>query len=183
MTGLSWIGGVDAFYNPVTTWNGSMTSYYLRKFQDIEVNSPGIRTTTPWRFIRYAEILLIYAEACIELGEYNEGRKYINMIRTRAGLPDVDASDNELREALRHERRIELMFEEHRFFDMRRWMIAPEILVDAYGLDIRYFYGEDKPIYEIVHVQDREWEDQFYFLPIKTDELNRNDLLIQNPLY
>lgn len=179
----TWLGGLDALNNPVTTWNGTYTSYYLRKFQDISVDAPKVRTTTPWRFIRYAEILLSYAEACAELGEYNEARKYINIIRKRAGLPDVVAIDNELLEKARHERKIELMFEDQRFFDIRRWMIAPEVIVDAYGLDIRYHYGEEKPTYEIIHVQERDWKDRFYFFPIKLDEMNRNELLIQNPLY
>lgn len=179
----SWIGGVDALDNPVTTWNGTYTSYYLRKFQDISVDAPKVLTTTPWRFIRYAEILLSYAEACDELGEYDEARTYINRIRKRAGLPEVNAGDGELREKLRHERKIELMFEDQRFFDIRRWMIAPQVMVDAYGLDIRYHYDQDKPTYEIIHVQERDWKDRFYFFPIKLDEMNRNNLLIQNPLY
>ncbi|MCG6187994.1 RagB/SusD family nutrient uptake outer membrane protein [Maribellus maritimus] len=179
----TWVGGLDALSNPVTTWNGTYTSYYLRKFQNISVDAPKVVTTTPWRFIRYAEILLSYAEACVELEEYGEARKYINIIRKRAGLPEVDASDNELRDKLRHERKIELMFEDQRFFDIRRWMIAPEVIVDAYGLDIKYFYGDDKPSYEIIHVQERDWKDRFYFFPIKLDEMNRNELLIQNPLY
>jgi starch-binding outer membrane protein, SusD/RagB family len=179
----TWLGGLDALNNPVTTWNGTYTSYYLRKFQDISVDGPKVLTTTPWRFIRYAEVLLSYAEACIELQEYAEGRKYINIIRKRAGLPPVVATDSELRAKLRHERKIELMFEDHRFFDIRRWMIAPQVIVDAYGLDIRYYLGQSKPTYTIIHVQEREWKDRFYFFPIKLDEMNRNDLLIQNPLY
>jgi hypothetical protein len=179
----TWLGGLDALNNPVTGWNGTFTSYYLRKFQDISVDGPKELTTTPWPFIRYAEILLSYAEACVELSEYNEARNYINMIRKRAGLPDVKGSDAELRDKVRHERKIELLFEDQRFFDIRRWMIAPKVIVDAYGLDIRYHYGQSKPTYNIIHVQERDWKDRFYFFPIKLDEMNRNSLLIQNPLY
>jgi hypothetical protein len=179
----SWLGGLDALNNPVTTWNGTFTSYYLRKFQDKSVDSPKERTTTPWHFIRYAEILLSYAEACIELGEYDEAKTYINRIRTRAGLPDVTGGNSELRDKLRHERKIELLFEDQRFFDIRRWMIAPQVIVDAYGLDIRYRYGQAKPDYNIIHVQERDWKDRFYFFPIRLDEMNRNQALIQNPLY
>ncbi|MDR1896802.1 MAG: RagB/SusD family nutrient uptake outer membrane protein [Prevotellaceae bacterium] len=179
----SWLGGLDALNNPVTTWNGTFTSYYLRKFQDISVNSPQERTTTPWQFIRYAEVLLGYAEACIELGEYGEARQYINIIRRRAGLPDVTGSDAELREKLRHERKIELCFEDQRFFDIRRWMIAPQVIVNAHGLDIRYYHGQENPTYKIIPVQERDWKNRFYFFPIKLDEMNRNQLLIQNPLY
>lgn len=179
----TWIGGLDALDNPVTSWNGTYTSYYLRKFQDISVDGPKVLTTTPWRFIRYAEILLSYAEACVESGDYSEGRKYLNIVRKRAGLPEAVATDNQLLEKVRHERKIELLFEDQRFFDIRRWMIAPEVIVDAYGLDIKYYYNKEKPTYEIIHVQDRDWKDRFYFFPIKLVEMNRNNLLIQNPLY
>lgn len=179
----SWLGGLDSYNNPVTSWNGTFTSYYLRKFQDISVDAPKELTTTPWRFIRYAEILLSYAEACIETGDYKEGRQYINKIRKRAGLPPINCSDSQLIDKLRHERKIELTFEDQRFFDIRRWMIAPKVIVDAYGLDIKYYQNKVKPIYEIIHVQDRDWKDRFYFFPIKLDEMNRNKLLIQNPLY
>jgi hypothetical protein len=179
----SWLGGLDAFNSPVTTWNGTFTSYYLRKFQDIAVDGPKDLTTTPWHFIRYAEILLSYAEASIELGDYDEARTYINKIRTRAGMPDVTGTNDELREKLRHERKIELLFEDQRFFDIRRWMIAPQVIVDAYGLDIRYPLGQSRPDYNIIHVQERDWKDRFYFFPIKLDEMNRNQALIQNPLY
>ncbi|MDR0348918.1 MAG: RagB/SusD family nutrient uptake outer membrane protein [Tannerella sp.] len=179
----SWVAGVDAYNSPVVSWNGTFTSYYLRKFQDISIDGPKVRTTVPWRFIRYAEILLSYAEACVETGDYTEARKYINSIRKRAGLPDVVATDHELREKVRHERKIELMFEDQRFFDIRRWMIAPQVIVDAYGLEIKYHHNQNKPAYNIIFVQDRDWKDRFYFFPIKLDEMNRNNLLIQNPLY
>jgi starch-binding outer membrane protein, SusD/RagB family len=179
----SWVGGLDGFKNPVVAWEGTNTSYYLRKFQDITVNAPSERTIVPWRYFRYSEILLSYAEACIELHEYNDARQYINMIRKRAGLPYLNVGDDELRDALRHERKIELMFEDHRFWDIRRWMIAPEVITDAYGLDIKYYYGEDNPTYDIIWVQERSWDNCFYFFPIKLAEINRNDLLIQNPLY
>ncbi|MDR1601832.1 MAG: RagB/SusD family nutrient uptake outer membrane protein [Tannerella sp.] len=179
----SFLGGLDAYDNPVTTWNGTFTSYYLRKFQDIAIDSPKELTTTPWHFIRYAEILLSYAEACIELGEYDEARTYINIIRTRAGMPNAKGSDAELRDILRHERKIELLFEDQRFFDIRRWMIAPQVIVDAYGLKIQYRLGQTRPEYNIIHVQERDWKDRFYFFPIKLDEMNRNSALIQNPLY
>jgi hypothetical protein len=179
----TWVSGLDAFNSPVVTWNGTATSYYLRKFQDITVDAPKEVSTCPWPFIRYAEILLSYAEACVELSEFGEARTYINMIRKRAGLPEVKGSDAELREKVRHERKIELLFEDQRFFDIRRWMIAPQVIVEAFGVEVRYHYGAGKPTYSIVHVQDRDWKDRFYFFPIKLDEMNRNQALIQNPLY
>lgn len=179
----SWAGGLDSRDTPVTTWNGTYTGYYLRKFQDIKVNAPLEISPVPWRFIRYAEVLLSYAEASMELGQEDEARRSVNLIRKRAGLPDITTSGEALRQSIRHERKIELMFEDQRFFDIRRWMIAPQVITDGYGLDIRYAKGKTKPSYTIIHVQDREWKDRFYFMPIKLDEMNKNNLLVQNPLY
>jgi starch-binding outer membrane protein, SusD/RagB family len=179
----SWVDGLDAKNSPVSTWTGTYTGYYLRKFQDITIDAPKEISPVPWQFIRYGEILLSYAEACVELGEDNEANKYLNMIRKRAGLPDINKSADELRESIRHERKIELMFEDKRFFDIRRWMIAPEVTSDVYGVDIRYALNEDKPTHDLIKVSEREWKDRFYFLPIKIEEMNRNELLIQNPLY
>ncbi|MDO6807710.1 RagB/SusD family nutrient uptake outer membrane protein [Zobellia galactanivorans] len=179
----TWVGGLDSFDTPVTTWSGTHTGYYFRKFHDISIEAPKVRTTTPWRFIRYAEILLNYAEACAELGEYGEARTYTNMLRKRVGMPDLTQADADLVDAVRHERKIELMGEDQRFFDIRRWMIAPEVMQNAFGVDIKYHLNEERPRYNIIQVQEREWKDRFYFFPIKLEELNKNELLIQNPLY
>ena len=62
-------------------------------------------------------------------------------------------------------------------------MIAPQAIVNAQGIDIRYHLNADKPIYNVIEVQSREWKDQSYLMPIKLDEINKNNLLIQNPLY
>lgn len=98
-------------------------------------------------------------------------------------MPDIKTTGNELRQSIRHERRVELAFEDQRYFDIRRWMIAPQVIVDAEGIDIRYHLGKDKPVYSIIKIQDREWKDWSYLMPIQLDEMNRNNLLIQNPLY
>lgn len=126
-----------------------------------------------------------YAEACLELGEEEEAVKYINLIRTRAGMPDVPSGEKgeALRNRYRNERKIELAYEQHRYFDIRRWMIAPEVIENAQGIDIRYSYGSGKPTYSIIEVQDREWKNKSYFLPILLDEMQKNELLIQNPEY
>ncbi len=106
------------------------------------------------------------------------------MIRKRAGLPNITSSGATLKESVRHERRIELMYEDQRFFDIRRWMIAPQLLsTNAKGIDIRYAFGQTKPTYIINDVRTRAWDNKSYFMPIMLDEMNRNKLLIQNPLY
>ena len=137
----------------------------------------------PWQYFRYAEILLNYAEACIELGLEDEAKTYLNMIRDRAGMPDITSTGQQLIDDYRNERRIELVFEQHRYFDVRRWMIAPtELSEDATGIVI-----EDPlsgPVeYSRNVVQARDWQDKMYWLPITLDEINRNKNLVQNPLY
>lgn len=183
------IPGLDTRQSPIEDWNGTPTGYYLAKFMDPNVNGQFSWQENPWRFIRYTEVLLNYAEACLGLGQEEEARTYINMIRKRAGLPAISASGQALTAAYRHERRIELAYETHRFFDVRRWMIAPQAYTDAQGIDILYKLNPDKttsttPVYQVIpSVTKRAWLDRFYFLPIKLDEMNRNNTLIQNPLY
>ena len=88
----------------------------------------------------------------------------------------------------RNERRIELAFEDHRYFDVRRWMIAPTAYEDAQGVSIRYKIDDAGnviagPTYTVITAQDRDWNPRFYLFPIKLDEMNRNNKLVQNPLY
>src|SRR5690606_9700353 len=97
----------------------------------------------------------------------------------------------QLREEYRAERRVEMAFEEQRYFDVRRWMIAPDVLnKPAYGIEIR-LQGDSRTDrstwrnyeYKVVQIQDRRWDDKLYFQPIPFDEIQRNSLLTQNPGY
>jgi starch-binding outer membrane protein, SusD/RagB family len=182
------VAGLDTRGGPIENWNGTYTGYYLRKFLDPELDAQFQVQESPWRFIRYTEVLLNYAEAAQALGFEVEARDVINDIRARVNMPPIADSGTALRDKIRHERRIELAFEDHRFFDIRRWMIAPDVITDAGGVDIRYGLLPDKttskqPTYELISVQDRQWLDKVYFLPIPLAELNRNNALVQNPLY
>ena len=182
-----WTPGVDTRDGPIEDWNGGYSGYYLRKFVDPSVvheyAAAGGNQEAPWHFFRYGEILLNYAEACIELGQDGEAKTYLNMLRDRAGMPDITESGAALLERYRNERRIELVFEQHRYFDIRRWMIAPQAMGrNANGIVITdplagpVQYSKNK-------IQDRAWNDKMYFLPIILDEINRNTELIQNPFY
>jgi len=182
------IAGLDTRKSSVENWNGTYTGYYLRKYIDPTVDAQYFRQEVPWRFFRYTEVLLNYAEACLGLGQEEEARTYINMIRRRAGMPETNEGGQDLVDRYRNERRVELAFEDARFFDIRRWMIAPEVYTDAEGVDVRYKLNADKitavkPTFTIITVQEREWNDRAYFLPIRLDEINRNNMLVQNPLY
>lgn len=188
------IFGLDTRSGGIEEWNGSYTGYYMRKFADpakdltyIEGGGGGYQGI-PYRFFRYAEILLNYAEACIELGEEAEARLYINMVRKRVGQPDITESGNDLIDRYRNERRIELCFEEHRIHDVRRWVIGPEAYHPVLRANVRYELLPDQTTATtptITHevFQVRSWLDKAYFMPIDRDETNKNSLLIQNPGY
>lgn len=186
--------GIDTRDGSVENWNGSYTGYYLRKFIDQNVaHSTTIKQEVPWIFFRYAEILLNYAEASIELGDYADARWALNKIRHRAGMPEYDSSvsGKELMEQYRYERHIELAFEGHWFFDVRRWMVPGKYFDEPiHGIDI-YVKGirSDRSTYHDYRyevekkVQRRKWKDKMYFAPIPFEEMNRNKNLVQNPLY
>ncbi len=183
------VPGIDSRNSPVEPWNSGQTLYLSRKFLDPAVPpSPSSRQDVPWRHIRYAEVLLNYAEACIELGQDEEARTYINMIRTRAGIPGVTESGAALRARYRNERRIELMYEDQRFFDVRRWAIGPEGYGPTFKANVLYKLLPDNttsPVPTITHsvLETRAWLDKAYFFPILRSEMNKNDKLIQNPGY
>ena len=182
--------GLDTKKSPIEDWNGTSTGYYLKKFIDPNVDAQYFKQEIPWRFMRYTEVILNYAEACIALGQETEAKTYLNMIRKRAGMPDVPASETglDLLNRYRNERRIELAYEEQRYFDVRRWMIAPQVYTNAKAVNILYKLLPDNttsatPTYSLSTVQQRSWKNSHYYLPIKLDEINKNKNLIQNPLY
>ncbi|MDX2284785.1 MAG: RagB/SusD family nutrient uptake outer membrane protein [Bacteroidia bacterium] len=198
------INGIDTRESPIENWNGSRTHYYTRKFIDPDPALPDNQSNTqiiPWPFIRYTEMVLNYVEACIELGEEAEARNWLNKIRFRAGMPAINDAGNDLRERYRNERRIELAYEEHRYHDARRWMIAPTTLgrgIKSIDIQARlkpgqtphvpYRYDPSKYDYTYAPVnntenENRTWNDKMYYRPISRDEINRNDLLVQNPGY
>jgi hypothetical protein len=192
--------GLDTRSGPIEDWNGGKTGYYLRKWVDPTLDPQYVKQTVPFKHLRYGEMLLNYAEACIELGEDGEAITYINMIRTRAGQPDLPAlTGDALRQAYRHERRIELAFEDHRFWDVRRWIIGEAAYHQTSAVDVRYSTTETTvPAYRkadgstwsapVFSKRDtpgdaRAWDDKCYFFPIMRDEMNKNTQLIQNPGY
>jgi len=155
--------------------------YILRKFMpDLDQTiSWNINSTIPWPRFRLAEIYLNYAEAMFELGNEVVCREYMNKIRARVEMPDIPATvtGDELRQRLYNERRVEFAFEQHRYFDVRRWKIAN--------------VTENRPIYGILITKDVQtgvktytprllldrtglWNDKYYLLPIYSDEIRRN---------
>jgi len=112
--------------------------------------------------------------------------KYVNLIRDRAGLlglpPGLSQSD--MRERIRHERRIELAFETHRYFDAHRWKIAEKIdNANIYGLDVLTdgYNISSNAFYVRKVVEKRVFEKKHYLWPIQQRELEKNKNLVQNP--
>lgn len=195
--------GLDTRKSSVEDWNGSYTGYYVRKFTD---PSPAIVDQNtwqqvPWPFFRYTEAVLNYVEACIELGQDAEARTWLNKVRFRSGMPAITVSGDALRQAYRNERRIEMAFEEQRYHDARRWMIASSTLGQKVEIILVTgtlkagksvtLYKYDPANYDYKYTvalmdpgkENRTWADKMYFLPIHRDEMNRNTKLVQNPGY
>jgi starch-binding outer membrane protein, SusD/RagB family len=197
------LGGLDTRQSSIENWNGSWTGYYVRKFTDPDPNivDNTTRQTIPWPFFRYTEAVLNYVEACIELGEDAEARNWLNQIRFRVGMPAITESGAALKERYRNERRIEMAYEDQRYHDARRWMIAPATqgrkvkYIDIVGNlkpgatpNTPYRYDPTKYDYtytpiEVNSLENRKWDDKAYFRPIPNDEMNTNPKLIQNPGY
>ena len=138
--------------------------------------------TQHWVYMRVAEVHLNYAEALIESGSnLGAAKASIDAVRQRSEMPVITiGNQTEMRTKVRHERRIELAFEEHRFWDVRRWGIAgnPEVL-NIYRMDMDTngnFLG--KKIWET-----RTWLDSHYLMPIPQSEMDKNKNLTQNAGY
>ncbi|WP_210416894.1 RagB/SusD family nutrient uptake outer membrane protein [Echinicola soli] len=195
--------GLDTRNSSIEDWNGSYTGYYIRKFTDPDpaIVDQNTWQEIPWPFLRYTEAVLNYVEACIELGQEEEARTWLNRIRYRVGMPAINDSGEALMERYRNERRVEMAYEEQRYHDCRRWMIADETLGrKANGINIvgefksgqsLELYRYDPEIYDYSYQvtpidpgkENRQWLDKMYFLPIHQNEMNRNAKLVQNPGY
>ncbi|HIX04412.1 MAG TPA: RagB/SusD family nutrient uptake outer membrane protein, partial [Candidatus Odoribacter faecigallinarum] len=120
-----------------------------------------------------------------------EIRHYFNLVRFRAGLPGMtaqEASDyNTVRDMIRRERQIELAWEGHRYFDVRRWEIANvEENEPIYGVDINQSENNPEAFYQKVVVREAEYTYKSFvrrqnFWPIPNDEIIRNPNLVQSP--
>lgn len=174
------------------TRNFSKTGYLTKKGVGIDYSTRNGLINYPWPLIRLAELYLNAAEAAIEVGELEKGINYLNEVRRRAGIPDVEDSwrgvatlnQEKLREIVHQERCIELFFESHRRWDLNRWLESEAAMNhNPHGLNI---YGEDDESFsQPVEVSVR-WgftSPANYLLPIESRELNMNSRLVQNPGY
>lgn len=189
-SGKTETSGIDSENSSVENWNFSKTHYAMRKFIDESTNIVNQRSAQPWIYSRLGGVYLDYAEAKFQLGDEATAREYINKIRERARggnpntLPDITATGNALLEKLRHERKIELAFEDHRYFDVRRWKIADVTEKEpAIKIDITKDDQTGKKTYRMDVLQVRNFLPQHYLFPIPRSEIQKNPLLEQNPNY
>ena len=182
-------GGFDS-KDGASNWNTSKTGYYQRKWMDDNnpIDNPwNVAGLQPWPYMRYAEVLLNYAEAQNEAGGPDQSvYDAVNEVRGRAEMPDLPSglSQSEMRDRIRKERQVELAFEEHRFYDVRRWMIADEVENEpGYGMKITK-NGDSFTYEKFIALTGRSFETKHYWLPIPRDEILATDnMLEQNEGY
>lgn len=168
------------------------TGYYARKFMaDFTNNTTYTNQSHNFALFRYAEVLLANAEALNELGRTEDAVAEVITVRRRAGIAAGAnnrfgiraagaATQDYVRELIRNERRIELAFEEHRFWDLRRWKLAGQVLNGpVYGMKITK-QANGTFTYEKFVANTLRFSDRLYHLPIPYDETARNLALIQN---
>ncbi|EPR65569.1 RagB/SusD family nutrient uptake outer membrane protein [Cyclobacterium qasimii] len=183
-------GGQDSPDGFESAWNASETSYYIRKFIDesqcgCTSNEAGSSSPT-WIWFRYGETLLNYAETMFMLGDEATAREYVNMVRSRPGveMPLITESGNELWERIMQERRVELVFEEFRFFDVRRWKTATEVLSqDRMRMNVTRNLDTGEKSYSVEFFQPAQFNDWNYLAPIPQIVIDQNSLIEQNPGY
>lgn len=190
----TYVGGKDGLFSTPTA---TKTGYYMSKFINSSIDlSKGITSYRGWVIMRYAEILLNYAEA---LNEYdNSGTNFtaivnaLNQIRNRANLKPLDTADKtvlqdqaEMRKYIKLERRLELAFEEHRFWDLRRWKDAETVLNQpVQGMRITKDTSGNY-VYTVFSADTRVFDTKMYWYPIPRTEIlkyrSAGKTIVQNP--
>jgi len=185
-----WSGGVDSWSNT----NTSKTGYYLKKFliDNLYLTQNETRIHN-WVMFRYAEILLNYAEAMNEAYGPDQDNGYgltaraaVNMVRNRTGVKMpavVAANQSEMRDKIKHERKIELAFEDHRYWDLLRWKDAETELNQPLRGVKATKNGDGSFSYTEFNVENRVFvAPKMYYYPIPDAEIKKsNGILKQNP--
>jgi len=156
--------------------NMSLTGYNFRKMVDPSIYRQQVDNHANIILIRYAEVLLTYAEAKNEVsGPDATIYDALDAVRTRSGMPVVDrakyADQASLRALIRNERRVELALEGQRYMDIRRWKIAPQVMKTINNI-------------KNTQAQERIWNDRFYLMPVPQKEVDLSKgVLTQNTGY
>jgi hypothetical protein len=159
--------------------NVSVTGFNIRKYIDLTDKGDRGNGGIDVMLMRYADVLLMYAEAKVALGQPDASAlAALNLVRVRAGMPALTA----ITEAdVRYERRVELAFEGLRLFDIRRWKIAPQVMVMPAVTGIDYINAAGQRITAAQPASARAFPTRAYLWPIPQSELDLNPNLHQNP--
>lgn len=181
-----WQTGADGRGNAGRDYN--TTGYLLKKYVNPTANiAQGRFSLGTWIFFRLGGVYLDYAEALNEAqGPVAEVYQYVDAIRTRAGMPKLPQglSKEAMRARIWQERRVELAYESHRYFDCHRWKIAAQ--TDGgpvYGMNISAGTGlQDDAFYKRTLVENRVFQaPKHYLFPIPQSEIDKAPAIIQNP--
>ena len=176
------VGGTNGAFMPYReqpySYGKTTTGYFLRKLMDETLTDvKSVKSSQPWVELRFAEVLLNKAEAAYRLNKYSEAQSLMNRVRARVGLPGKSTTGEAWFKDYRKERKVELAYEGHLFWDMRRWKLA-HIEYNNYrchGMKIA------NGTYEYVDCdgQDRKFLQKLYVLPVPTSELKNNKQAVQ----
>ncbi|HUH46432.1 MAG TPA: RagB/SusD family nutrient uptake outer membrane protein, partial [Arenibacter sp.] len=207
-----WRGGIVDFHNGLITPDGTIlenqmeayegvpawgdqwifsgfgTGFGVMKYLDeqVDLGATWSNSGTDYQIFRYGETLLNHAEAAMELGFSGEALTSVNKIRTRAGIANLGSITMD---QIRHERRVELAFEGHRYWDLRRWRTASTELTKSFS-GLRYIldYTTRKYRLEVIENFDGStnvpvFHERMYYFPISLSRRGVNANLIENPGY
>lgn len=207
ITAISVVDGVEQQGGQDAVHQGTVTGYYNNKMVDpAAVANAGLASPTNrcLPIIRYAEMLLDYAEAANELnGPADSVYQSLELIRKRAGISPgatldpfgrpsyglaAGMSQSQMRTAIQNERRIELAYEGHRFFDVRRWLIADQTETEQeYGMQVNMNTTTGSPgvtlTYKQFAVRKHNFSTRMYLWPFPQSEVGKDKGLVQNPGY
>jgi len=182
-------------YNPVKYQrDNNVTGYFTQKgiMPKLNCNKNGgwNYENKPRCLIRLAELYLNLAECEAALGEDAQAIEHLNIIRTRAGVPNLttaDLSTMSMTDWVRNERFIELWGEGHRYYDIRRWLIAPQTMAAGTRMGLSA-YGKENPTFEEFNTvtpvkQPFQWNNRMYLLPVFDREVYKNPQMVQAPGY
>lgn len=205
---MNWMSRTDTIYTRIDRVNPSLneielaqsdvtrTGYYFKKRMDPDHEPAASSYGINYVFIRYAEVLLNFAEAQNEAYGPNEVYPVMNELRTKRGLPSIEdayggrtLTQDQMRELIQNERRVELCFENKRFYDLIRWRIAFDVMNrPLHGMKIQ----NDKPrdnagqwVYERFPLSNHPhvFSRKMYMNPIPYTVIAANNKIVQNPGY
>lgn len=181
------VGGVDGWcqWKADPSPDGrTTTGYYLKKMVDEKHRfSANTKCVSPLTAIRYAEVLLNYAEACYHTGNVTKANWALKEIRDRVGLPTANLAGESLMAAIRQERKVELAYEGFYYWDMRRWKLAESKFTGyrVHGLKIEKVGESFKYSYVECDTEERNFPAKMYRCPLPQSELSNNSSVTQYP--